>query len=121
VKWTIDTEAGLTSKDEDGATQTIPLYSTDGFEEPSCGRRLNQKHVYTFGLARPADHPAAGRHDPDPGGAAPVEPDVIVEVARPRRLAHLLRLACSRRPRRRHRHRDPAAQPGGDEAHPSPS
>jgi cephalosporin hydroxylase len=57
VKWTIDTEAGLISRDEDGATQTIPLYSTDGFEELSelwLKVGWNQKHVYTFTwLGRP--------------------------------------------------------------------
>jgi len=57
VKWTIDTEAGLISKDEDGASQTIPLYSTDGFEELSelwLKVGWNQKHVYTFSwLGRP--------------------------------------------------------------------
>ena len=57
MKWTIDTEAGLISRDEDGATQTIPLYSTDGFEELSelwLKVGWNQKHVYTFTwLGRP--------------------------------------------------------------------
>jgi cephalosporin hydroxylase len=57
VKWTIDTEAGLISKGEDGATETIPLYSTDGFEELSelwLKVGWNQKHVYTFTwLGRP--------------------------------------------------------------------
>jgi cephalosporin hydroxylase len=57
VKWTIDTEAGLISKVEDGAPQTIPLYSTDGFEELSelwLKVGWNQKHVYTFTwLGRP--------------------------------------------------------------------
>ncbi|MFL5941899.1 MAG: cephalosporin hydroxylase family protein [Gaiellaceae bacterium] len=51
MKWTIDTEAGLISKDGDGAARTIPLYSTDGFEELSelwLKVGWNQKHVYTF-------------------------------------------------------------------------
>jgi cephalosporin hydroxylase len=57
VKWTIDTEAGLISRGEDGATQAIPLYSTEGFEELSnlwLKVGWNQKHVYTFTwLGRP--------------------------------------------------------------------
>jgi cephalosporin hydroxylase len=57
VKWTVDTEAGVISKDEDGAAHTIPLYSTDGFEELSklwLKVGWNQKHVYTFTwLGRP--------------------------------------------------------------------
>jgi cephalosporin hydroxylase len=57
VKWTVDTEAGVISKDEDGATETIPLYSTAGFEELSelwLKVGWNQKHVYTFTwLGRP--------------------------------------------------------------------
>jgi cephalosporin hydroxylase len=57
VKWTIDTDAGLISKDDDGATESIPLYSTDGFEELSelwLKVGWNQRHVYTFTwLGRP--------------------------------------------------------------------
>lgn len=57
VKWTIDTEAGLVSRDEDGGTETISLYSTEGFEELSklwLKVGWNQKHVYTFTwLGRP--------------------------------------------------------------------
>ena len=57
MKWTVDTEAGLISRDEDGTTETIPLYSTDGFEKLSelwLKVGWNQKHVYTFTwLGRP--------------------------------------------------------------------
>jgi cephalosporin hydroxylase len=57
VKWTIDTGAGLISKEEDGGVQTIPLYSTAGFEELSkvwLKVGWNQKYVYTFTwLGRP--------------------------------------------------------------------
>jgi cephalosporin hydroxylase len=57
VKWTVDTEAGLISRDEDGATQHMPLYSSEGFEELSklwLKVGWNQKHVYTFTwLGRP--------------------------------------------------------------------
>jgi len=58
VKWTVDTEAGLISKEEDGpAAQKIPLYSTAGFEELSklwLKVGWNQKYAYTFTwLGRP--------------------------------------------------------------------
>lgn len=57
MKWTVDTEAGLISKDGDGETQTTPLYSTAGFEELSdlwLKVGWNQKYVYTFSwLGRP--------------------------------------------------------------------
>lgn len=57
MKWTVDTEAGTVLRDEDGATETIPLYSTAGFEELSqlwLKVGWNQKHVYTFTwLGRP--------------------------------------------------------------------
>ena len=57
MKWTVDTEAGLISKDEDGETQTTPLYSTAGFEELSylwLKVGWNQRYVYTFSwLGRP--------------------------------------------------------------------
>jgi cephalosporin hydroxylase len=57
VRWTVDTEAGLISRDEDGETQTTPLYSTAGFEELSSlwlKVGWNQKYVYTFSwLGRP--------------------------------------------------------------------
>ena len=57
MKWTVDTEAGLISRDEDGATQAMPLYSTAGFEELSklwLKVGWNQKYIYTFTwLGRP--------------------------------------------------------------------
>jgi cephalosporin hydroxylase len=57
VKLTVDTEAGLISRDEGGETQTTPLYSTAGFEElASLWLKVgwNQKYVYTFSwLGRP--------------------------------------------------------------------
>jgi cephalosporin hydroxylase len=57
VKWIVDTEAGLISRDEDGAAQAVPLYSTAGFEELSqlwLKVGWNQKYVYTFTwLGRP--------------------------------------------------------------------
>jgi cephalosporin hydroxylase len=57
VKWTVDTEAGLITRDGGGATEAIPLYSTAGFEELSklwLKVGWNQKHVYTFTwLGRP--------------------------------------------------------------------
>src|SRR4029079_9130096 len=51
VKWTVDTEAGLLSRDGDDGLQTTPLYSTAGFEELSklwLKVGWNQKYVYTF-------------------------------------------------------------------------
>jgi len=57
VKWTVDTEAGLISRDGDDGLQTTPLYSTAGFEELSklwLKVGWNQKYVYTFSwLGRP--------------------------------------------------------------------
>jgi cephalosporin hydroxylase len=57
VRWIVDTEAGLVSRDEDGATQAMPLYSAAGFEELSklwLKVGWNQKYVYTFTwLGRP--------------------------------------------------------------------
>jgi len=57
VKWTVDTEAGEISRQADGGAETVPLYSTEGFEELSklwLKVGWNQKHVYTFSwLGRP--------------------------------------------------------------------
>ena len=57
MKWTVDTEAGLISRDGGGAVQATPLYSTAGFEELSklwLKVGWNQKYVYTFSwLGRP--------------------------------------------------------------------
>lgn len=57
MKWTIDTDAGLIARDGDGATQPIPLYSTEGFEALSelwLKVGWNEKYVYTFSwLGRP--------------------------------------------------------------------
>jgi cephalosporin hydroxylase len=57
VKWTVDTASSLISIERDGETQTVPLYSTGGFEELSklwLKVGWNQKHVYTFSwLGRP--------------------------------------------------------------------
>ena len=57
MKWTVDTEAGLISRDGDGEAQTAPLYSTAGFEELSklwLKVGWNEKYVYTFTwLGRP--------------------------------------------------------------------
>ena len=57
MKWTVDTEAGLISRDGDGGLQTTPLYSTAGFEELSklwLKVGWNQKYVYTFSwMGRP--------------------------------------------------------------------
>ncbi len=57
MKWTVDTEAGLISREEDGEAQATALYSTAGFEELSklwLKVGWNQKYVYTFTwLGRP--------------------------------------------------------------------
>ena len=57
MKWTVDTDAGLISRDDDGETVTAPLYSTAGFEEISklwLKIGWNEKYVYTFTwLGRP--------------------------------------------------------------------
>jgi cephalosporin hydroxylase len=57
MKWTIDTDAGLIARGENGAIETMQLYSTEGFEELSklwLKVGWNQKHVYTFSwLGRP--------------------------------------------------------------------
>jgi cephalosporin hydroxylase len=57
VKWTVDTEAGVISRDQEGRADSIPLYSTEGFEELSelwLKVGWNQKHTYTFSwLGRP--------------------------------------------------------------------
>lgn len=57
MKWTIDGEHDTISRELDGEVETVPLYSTAGFEELSklwVKVGWNQKHVYTFSwLGRP--------------------------------------------------------------------
>jgi len=57
MKWTVDTDAGLISRDDDGESLTTPLYSPAGFEEISklwLKLGWNEKYVYTFTwLGRP--------------------------------------------------------------------
>lgn len=57
MKWTIDTTSGAISRERDGEVETVPLYSTAGFEELSklwLKVGWNEKHVYTFSwLGRP--------------------------------------------------------------------
>src|SRR5689334_24669071 len=57
MKWTIDTEGDTLSRERDGEVETVPLYSTAGFEELSklwLKVGWNQKYVYTFSwLGRP--------------------------------------------------------------------
>ena len=57
MKWTIDSEGDTISRELDGEVETVPLYSTAGFEELSklwVKVGWNQKHVYTFSwLGRP--------------------------------------------------------------------
>jgi cephalosporin hydroxylase len=83
MRCTIDTDSGLISTDEQGSAQTVPLYSTEGFELLSdlwLKVGWNQKHVYTFSwLGRPIIQLPEDivriqevLHD--------VQPDVIVET-----------------------------------------
>lgn len=57
MKLTIDTDSGLISTQQDSRAETVPLYSTEGFEllsEAWLKTGWNQKHVYTFTwLGRP--------------------------------------------------------------------
>jgi cephalosporin hydroxylase len=57
MKWTIDTTSGAISRERNGEVETIPLYSTAGFEELSklwLKVGWNEKQVYTFSwLGRP--------------------------------------------------------------------